>query len=229
MSAALETLLDHPAIWRPGAGHRPVRAPALATGFAVLDAALPGGGWPLGALTEILLAGPPAGPPAGAFAIQGAGELTLVVPALARLAARRRWIVWVAPPHVPYAPALAGRGIDPAQLLWIRSADPVEQLWAAEQSLRSGSCGAVLVWPAEVDHRRLRRLQLAAEQGQAWGVVMRADAVAPDSATPAALRLRVTHAPGALAVEMLKCRGRRGGWIEVDAGRDGAEPATAVA
>ena len=205
MSAALETLLDHPAIWRPGAARGGKRAATLPTGFPALDARLPGGGWPLEALTEIVIAK------------EGAGELSILLPALIELAARERWIVWVAPPHVPYAPALARHDVDLARLLWIRSADPAEQLWAAEQCLRSGSCGAVLLWSAEADHRRLRRLQLAAEQGKAWGVLFRyASARAADAATPAALRLQVTPADGGLEVEVLKCRGKGGGRIDID-------------
>ena len=51
--SALAEILAHPAIWR---GNRPVAVslPSLSTGFPVLDAALPGGGWPTAALIEIL-------------------------------------------------------------------------------------------------------------------------------------------------------------------------------
>ena len=66
-------------------------APARSTGFAALDAVLPGGGWPGNALTELLLDAP------------GAGELRLLAPGLAAATAP---VLWVAPPLVPYAPAL---------------------------------------------------------------------------------------------------------------------------
>ena len=198
MSAALETLLGHPAIWRTREARGARTRAGLATGFAALDACLPDGGWPVGALTEIEVVR------------DGIGELGLLLPALARLAAEDRWLAWVAPPHVPYAPALTSRGIDLARVLWIRAHDPTEQLWAAEQALRSGACGAVLAWPAPSDHRRLRRLQLAAEQGGSWGVLFRHGRTVAE-ATPAALRLRVAPAPdGGLEVEGVKCRGRAG-------------------
>ncbi|MCP4042167.1 MAG: SOS cell division inhibitor SulA, partial [Gammaproteobacteria bacterium] len=99
MSPPLTDLLRHPAIWRAG---RPAAASygTLATGFTGLDAALPGGGWPVGALTEIFTAG------------DGIGELRLIMPALARLSSEGRWIVWVTPPYIPYAPALQQEGMD---------------------------------------------------------------------------------------------------------------------
>ena len=97
--ASLAALLSHPAIWR--GGECAPEPAALATGFAALDAVLPGRGWPGAALTEI------------AIAREGIGELSLMLPALARLTRERRDIVWVAPPHLPYAPALVAAGIDP--------------------------------------------------------------------------------------------------------------------
>ena len=104
--ASLAALLSHPAIWR-GGDCAPEPA-ALATGFAALDAVLPGRGWPGAALTEI------------AIAREGIGELSLMLPALARLTRERRDIVWVAPPHLPYAPALVAAGVDPARLVIVR-------------------------------------------------------------------------------------------------------------
>ena len=198
MSAALEQLRRHPAMWRREAPP----ANALSTGFPILDAVLPDAGWPMGALTEILV------PQAGA------GELRLVLPALAELGARGCWLAWVGPPHVPYAPALAARGIALSRILWVRGDNPAQQLWSAEQALRSGVCGAVLAWPARVHPRRLRRLQLAAESGGAWALLFRGEAP-PEDASPASLRLRVMPAEKGLAVEVLKCRGKPGARVEI--------------
>jgi hypothetical protein len=198
VSAALEQLRRHPAMWRRGTPP----ADALSTGFPVLDAALPDAGWPMGALTEILV------PRAGT------GELRLVLPALAELGARGRWLAWVGPPHVPYAPALAARGVVLSRILWVGADNPARQLWSAEQALRSGVCGAVLAWPARVHPRRLRRLQLAAESGGAWALLFRGE-TPPVDASPASLRLRVTPAGKGLAVEVQKCRGRPGARVEI--------------
>ena len=201
MSTALEQLRRHPAIWRRQAP--PVSA--LPTGFPALDAVLPDAGWSMGALTEILTPR------------EGVGELRLAMPALAALSARGRWLAWVGPPYVPYAPALEARGIVLSRILWVRSHNTAQQLWSAEQALRSGACGAVLAWPARVHQRRLRRLQLAAESGGAWALLFRHQAPSGD-ASPAALRLRVTPTTNSLAVEVLKCRGRPGARVVIPVG-----------
>jgi len=198
VSAALEQLRRHPAIWRRG------KPPAgtLPTGFPALDAVLPDAGWSMGALTEILVPR------------EGVGELRLVLPALAELSARGRWLAWVGAPYVPYAPALAARGLVLSRMLWVRSRNNAQQLWSAEQALRCGACAAVLTWPTRVSQRRLRRLQLAAESGGAWALLFHREAP-PGAGSPASLRLRVTPLGEALAVEVLKCRGRPGARVEI--------------
>lgn len=188
----LEELLQHSDLWRGRLGRTPEAG--LATGFPVLDGLLPGGGWPAGAITEILCAR------------RGFGELRLVMPVLARLSTQGRWIVWVAPPWVPYAPALAEHGLDLTRVLVVRSPDANAGLWAAEQALQTRACGAVLLWPTAVGTRALRRLQLAAERGGAWGVLFRGQSAAAQ-ASPAALRLRLAPAPGGVQVEVFKRRG----------------------
>lgn len=189
----LDTLLQRRDIWRGGRFSSP-RTERLPTGFAVLDAMLPGGGWPQGALTELLPSQ------------EGIGELRLLMPALARLSHADRWIAWIAPPRLPYAPALAAAGIELSRVLVVHVQDKAQIPWAIEQALRHGRCGAVLAWPPPVNMCTLRRLQLAAETGQGWGFLFRAieQAAVP---SPAALRLHLDPSPQGLAVQILKCRG----------------------
>lgn len=186
---ALETLLDQRRLWKG----RQVAAPASAqpTGHAALDALLPTGGWPPAALSEILCAG------------EGCGELRLLWPTLARLSVSGERIALVAPPHVPYAPAWQAAGVDLRGLALIQASGR-EALWAAEQCLRSGCCGAVLCWLPQADDRALRRLQVAAETGQTLAFAYRPLAAARNP-SPAALRLVVEARPAQLRV--LKCRG----------------------
>lgn len=193
--AALAGVLHHPGIWR-----RRSPAPTIdaqATGHAELDALLPGGGWPRGALCEFLVEH------------DGIGECALVLPALAALTQARRRVVLVTPPYLPYAPALAAAGVDLRQVVQI-DAGSADTHWSIEQCLRSGCCGAVLGWLPRVDYRELRRLQLAAESGGTIGFVFRPLAAA-NEASPSALRLRITAAQGEPQIELLKCRGRVGG------------------
>jgi cell division inhibitor SulA/protein ImuA len=191
---SLQTLLERPDLWR-GAGRPTPDARCLPARHAGLSGLLEG--WPRGALTEILGAPP------------GAGEVALLLPALAALTREGRWVAWVAPPHTPYAPALAQGGLALERLWVVRTGRDADSLWALEQLLRSGVCAAALAWIGAANFRSLRRLQLAAEQGGSWGVLYR-PASAARTASPAALRLRLSVQPGELEVEVLKQRGRLG-------------------
>jgi hypothetical protein len=193
----LEQLLQHGDVWRGGRLSAAAGAGAVPTGYSELDGLLRGGGWPQGALTEILMAR------------QGIGALRLLMPALARISHEDRWICWVAPPHIPYAPALVAAGVDLSRILLVHPRAQQDGLWAVEQSLRSGTCGAVLAWPTVDDSAAMRRLQLAAEAGNAPGFLFRTQGFARRP-SPAALRIQLdTHSDGKLAVSILK---RRGGW-----------------
>jgi hypothetical protein len=193
VSTPTAALPVHPALWR-GEECAPTTQ-TVPTGFAPLDRCLPGGGWPQGALTEI------------ASAVSGIGELRLLMPACARLTRAGRWVVFVAPPWIPYAPALAAAGLDPGRLLLVRTGERRERLWAFEQALQSRSCGAALAWPEAADERSLRRLQLACERGGSMGILFVPEQ-ATRNASPAALRLRLAPTDdGALEVRIHKRRG----------------------
>lgn len=160
----------------------------------MLDKELPGGGWPTACLSEILIAH------------EGIGELRLIGPGLARLSNEGKRLAWIAPPYLPYAPALDAAGIALSQLLIVRTRTAAEALWAAEQTLRSQACGAVLLWSTTCDRTILRRLQLAAENGHVLAFLFRPPAAQSEN-SPAALRLRLESADGGLAVHILKRRG----------------------
>jgi hypothetical protein len=191
--SALAALLAHSAIWR-GKELSRVASASVPTGFAALDAELPGGGWPTAALTEILPAH------------TGIGELRILGSALAALSAQKRALVWIAPPHLPYAPALAAAGIDLARLIIVTTRGPRETLWATEQALRSHACGALLAWPGSIKYAELRRLQLAAEGSPVLAVLFRPPQAAAETSC-AALRLALQTWRGELAVRILKRRG----------------------
>jgi len=188
------TLQDALRDGRVFAGGRAARThEGLPSGNGAFDDALPWGGFPRGALTEVLIAA------------DGLGELSLLAPALARLMCRER-IVLVAPPYIPYAPALVRAGWPLARLAWI-DAPPERAPWVAEQCLRAGCLGAALVWTTGGDERALRRLQVAAEDGGSFGFAFRPARHAANP-SPAALRLLVdADAAGAIRLRVLKCRG----------------------
>lgn len=197
MKASIAELAKLPGVWRGGELEQVVH-PVHATGYAALDAQLPGGGWPTGTLSEVLHDG------------VGIGEVSFLAGALARACEGERLIAWINAPYLPYAPALAQRGIPLERCMVVRPANREDALWAAEQSLRSGACGAVMLWIPEGkrtdDYAWLRRLQMAAESGRAMAVFFRPTS-AEKLSTPAHLRVRLSREDGALQVRIPKRRG----------------------
>ncbi len=171
---------------------------AAPSGFAELDASLPGGGWPIGAVAELMPE------------VTGIGELALLAPALSKLAGSGRYIAWIAPPYLLYAPALMQWNLPLERMLIIRTSSLQETLWASEQALRCPAIGAALSWPAEIADKNVRRLQLAAEAGGSLGVLYRPITAASEH-SPAALRLRLRPARDGITVDIHKCRGGRAG------------------
>ena len=216
MTTALDELLNHPALWRArdhtqsskhGVDNDSEQDPAIvSSGFAELDRCLPGGGWPTGALVEIL------------HGICGIGELSLLLPAVARVIRDGRWLLCVMPPYRIAAPALHAHGIDPERVLVVRDCTYDESIWACEQAMRSGACAAVLIWSqvlaggAAAAGRRglhgLRRLQLAASTGNTFAVLFR-DVHTRANASTAIVRVQLHPRDGGLDVELFKSRGGR--------------------
>lgn len=119
-STTRAALLDHPLLregllWQAGSLGR-CQSSTLSSGFAALDAELPGGGWPCQSLCEILQ-------PPGQHA-----EWRLLAPGLRRLFARpaggtqgeRPPVLLIAPPFVPHGPGLQDLGLEAAHWVWIK-------------------------------------------------------------------------------------------------------------
>jgi hypothetical protein len=193
----IETLLQHPSLWRGRGAALPAGFP---TGFAALDAALPGGGWPRRGLVEILTAG------------SGHGELELWAPLVTQLtsSATARWCAFVAPPFEPFAPAWRACGTRLDRLLVIRAPQMLGRtpgsLWSLEQCLLSGACGIGFAWPSHASMTELRRLALATERGASLGVLIR-PLQAGREHTAAVLRIVITRTATHLRLQLLKGRG----------------------
>jgi protein ImuA len=193
VSSAAQALDFGQAVWRADALAANTQAGSvLPTGHALLDAELPGGGWPVGVLCEILQAH------------SAQSEWRLLLPALvAAQEGDKRMVgpgqrglpsdtaatvVLIGPPHVPFGPALAAQGLAVQRLVWVKAQTPAERLWAAEQALRCEAVAAVLAWLPQVQSASLRRLHLAAQEHNKLLFVMR-PAQAQRESSPAPLRL----------------------------------------
>jgi protein ImuA len=186
--------LTSAAVWRADQLGAPVQR-TWPSGFAVLDAELPGAGWPGHALTEIL------------SPHEGTLEWRLLVPLLARLAGDGREALLVGPPQPPHPAGLHAMGLPPRCLVWLHPHSTAERLWCTEQLLRARPGGVVLAWLPDARPAQLRRLQVLAAGCETPVFVCRPDAAARETSA-APLRLRTRAMPGwAMAVDILKRRG----------------------
>lgn len=150
--------------------------------FDDLDRILPNGGWPRVGITEILIP------------TLNANALRLLLPALAEIS-NKRWVILVSPPYTPFSLAWEQAGADVSKILVIDlpgsdSSNRTNTLWAYEQALRFDDCGAALFWGDEMSTVELRKLYLAAEIGDTWGIVFRSTKFANYS-SPASLRIQL--------------------------------------
>jgi len=182
------------ALWRGDQIGSPLGA-TMPSGFAALDAELPGGGWPCNALTELLQPQP------------GVAEWRLLGDAVRRAVAAGRTLVVVAPPHAPHLPGLQHLGVDERHLVWVRADRPAERLWVTEQLIRANAAGLLLSWLPQARPEQIRRLQLCAQSCDAPVFLCRPITAASE---PSAAPLRVELRFGAdweLQLRLLKRKG----------------------
>lgn len=153
--------------------------PVRKTGYALLDAQLPGGGWPVGALIEVLCLA------------EHASEWQLVVPALAKqLVEDSRSVLIVEPPYEPCGRFLQHRGVPAQRLCKVVVDDVLARLWVCEQALQCREVSVVLAWLPGIAYPALRRLHVAAAKQKMlfWAFRPKSDLAL---ASPAALRVLV--------------------------------------
>ncbi|BBB66578.1 hypothetical protein UNDYM_2325 [Undibacterium sp. YM2] len=180
------------AIWR--ASEMAVyKASTLSSGFKELDAELPNEGWPRSSLIELLVQQ------------AGIGEMQLLKPALAAIARSQR-IALIQPPHAPNGLTCQSWNLPAERLMWLKAKTTADALWTTEQILKNGSCGAVLLWQANIRAEALRRLNLAAQTTDTYFFLMRPVSAQRDT-SPAPLRLALRPARSGINVEIVKRQG----------------------
>jgi cell division inhibitor SulA len=163
------------------------------TGFATLDAQLYNRGWPLGGSIEVI------------SEQCGLDAMGIFMPIMKKLSGQGRWQVFIDPPYTPYAPLLAGEGVDLQEIMLVHPRDREELLWSTEQALRSTTCGVVFAWLGATDYRyaELRKIQLAAASHGSLAVLFRSTEVL-SQASPASLRIQLE---GYRQLKIIKQRG----------------------
>ena len=193
MNAQVEKLLqENPALWRMKDFGR-YSPQGMTTGYPQLDSILPEQGWPKSTLVEVITPH------------WGIGELKLLLPLMKYMTEQKRYLLWVSPPYIPYAPALVEAGVDINYLIVINpEVSCKDALWSMEKALQSDACGMVLAWLDWLPNGVVRRLQLAAQNSGSLGVLFRQR---NDKNSPAALRLQLNSSVNSVQVQVLKARG----------------------
>ena len=184
------------AVWRATQLGTPV-TDTVGTGWASLDAELPGGGWPCRSVTEVLQPQP------------AVCEWRLLGPALRTLVAAGQTVAVVGPPQCPHLPGLRHAGLDDHQFVWIRTETPAQRLWVTEQLIKSNACGALLSWLPQARSEQLRRLQVCAQACDGPVILFRPEA-SQYEASAAPLRVMASFGlDWELHVRILKRKGPR--------------------
>lgn len=133
------------------------------------------------------------------------GELRLLLPCLRQ---HKAMLVYINPPGKICAEQLHHYGIRIDQVLVINTPTKQQGLWAAETCLKSGACGAVLLWQNQLQVHQIKRLQLASETGNCQFFWLRLSAT--DSISlPVTLGLSLQAKGDGVDVVIRK---RKGGW-----------------
>jgi protein ImuA len=192
MNALLQQLQNRQLIWQASQTEAPYEH-CQSTGFAALDKLL-GGGWPQHTVIELQSHGACAEVQLIDKALDGSGSELLQI--------------WINPPAQLCAEYLLQQQRPLHQVLQLQAPRSADALWAAELCLKSGSCADVLLWQHQLNLTQLKRLQLAAAQGQSQLYLFR-PALAEQQLLPWALSLQLLPVSAGLQIRILK---RKGGW-----------------
>jgi len=188
----LLNLLQHQNLVWHGSEHKQA-LPSLTSGYQELDHKLDGGFSQCG-VVDIQTA-------------RGIGELRLLLPYMLE---QQGLIAFINPPGQLCAEMLQHYGWDISQILNIFPRASNDGLWAAEQCLKSGACGTVVLWQETMEVHHIKRLQVASETGQCLLFLMRS-AHQSFSSLPVSLCLALVAHEQGVGVEIRK---RKGGWAQ---------------
>lgn len=193
MNRILESLKNKRLVWQ--GNHTLVPEMAGQTGYPEFDEQLHGG-LPEQGIIDLQSA-------------TGIGELRLFYPYLQqRHQQEQRLLIYIAPPFVVNAETLAELELPLSRIVIVRPDTEQQALWAAEQCLKSGCCHSVLLWQKQLQVHQVKRLQLAAEAGDALHFLLRPD-TQHNQSLPVTLSMQFKPRPRGLKIVINK---RKGGW-----------------
>ncbi|WED22700.1 translesion DNA synthesis-associated protein ImuA [Vibrio sp. JC009] len=192
MNTVTQLLQDKRLIWR--GSEQKTAIETQTTGFRQMDQEL-NGGFPKHGVVEIT-------------SDLGIGELRLLTPYI-KENGKDKLTVFINPPAYLCAEYLAHQGLDLSRVLLIYPENHQKALWAAEQSLKSGTCGSVTLWHPSLEVHQARRLQVASETGQCLHFFFRTE---PEEQISLPISLSLQLKPSAQGLE-ISANKRKGGWL----------------
>src|SRR5260221_1312654 len=195
-------------------GAKPGNNSSLDWGLGQIINAFPNGSFPLGAVHEFL----------SAQEEDTAATVGFIAGLLAAIMGSNGTSLWISSSRKLFPPALKSFGVDPDRFIFIDLQNEKDVIWAMDEALKCGALTAVVGEVKDISFTSSRRLQLAVEQSQATGFILRTNS-RNLNATACVARWRITSLPGEAVdglpglgfstwrVELLRIRnGKPGSW-----------------
>jgi len=135
----------------------------LDMGLGPIKDAFPDGTFPLGAVHEFL-----------SNRIENSASTSgFISGLLASLMGNTGSTLWISSSRTLFPPALKSFGLEPDRFIFIDLQKEKDVIWAMDEALKCGALSAVVGEIREIDFTASRRLQLAVEQSQVTGFILR--------------------------------------------------------
>jgi protein ImuA len=162
-------------------GFHSFKTKSLDVGLGPIEEAFPNATFPVGAVHEFLTATKEEQAASGGF-ISGL---------LAALMRHHGAIAWISAARTLFPPALKNFGVEPDRFIFIDLQKEKEVIRAMEEALKCGALTAVVAELKDLSFIDSRRLQLAVEQSQVTGFIIRTNYKSPNT-TACISRWRIT-------------------------------------
>jgi len=146
-------------------GFKPANGATVDLGLGPIKEAFPNATFPLGAVHEFLAEGAEATAATSGF----------IAGLLSPLMASNGVSLWISSSRKLFPPALRNFGIQPDRFIFIDLKKEKEVLWAMDEALKCGALTAVVGEMQEINFTASRRLQLAVEESQVTGFILRSN------------------------------------------------------
>jgi len=165
-------------------GHKPANSGVLDLGLGVIKNAFPDSTFPLGVVHEFL----------SGQAANVAATIGFIAGLVAPMMEKSGTMLWISCRRILFPPALKSFGIQPDRFIFIDLKNERDVMWATEESLKCGAVTGVVGEIQDLSFTASRRLQLAVEQSQVTGFILRGQ-YSKVNTTACVSRWRITPLP----------------------------------